>query len=106
LDNLYEDPFYMEQIRRGLDALKQTGSARTFSAEFKALAAIVNLSPREKIFQYKEKLKGPVQTQLAGLLAIYESFDSLVRKSISVDQALFNADDDIVVLVFRAFYCS
>jgi hypothetical protein len=89
LDSLYEDPLYLEQVRRDLEALKQTGSARTFSAEFKALAAILNLSPGEKIFQYKEKLKGPVRTQLAGLLSINESFDSLVQKSINVDQAMF-----------------
>jgi hypothetical protein len=92
LDTLYADPFYMEQVRRDLDALEQKGSARTFAAEFKTLAAIRNLPDDEKIFQFKKKLKGTVQTQLAGLLSIDETFDSLVHKAILVDQALFNAD--------------
>jgi hypothetical protein len=41
MDSLYEDPLDVEQVRRGLDALKQTGSACTFAAEFKTLAAIL-----------------------------------------------------------------
>jgi hypothetical protein len=92
LDSLYSDPLRMEQVRRDLEALKQTGSASAFAAEFKTLAAIRNLDVDEKIFQYKGKLKGTVQTALAGLLAPGESFDSIVYKSIVVDQTLFEVD--------------
>jgi hypothetical protein len=92
LDALFEDPFYIEQVRRDLGALRQTGSARTFSAEFKTLAAILHLSPEEKVFQYREKLKGPVQTQLAGALSPLDTFESIVYKAINIDQALFTVE--------------
>jgi hypothetical protein len=82
----------MEQVRRDLDALKQTSSARVFTAEFKTLAAIVNLLNNEKIFQYKEKLKGEVKTALAGHLLPGETFDSIVFKSIVLDQTLYDVD--------------
>lgn len=92
MDSLVGDPLYLDQVRRNFHALKQTGSARTFAAELKTLAAILNLHPRKRAYQYREKLKGPVQTQLASLLSLDESFDSLVQKSIIVDQILFNVE--------------
>jgi hypothetical protein len=92
MDILFANPFYKEEIRRQYKALKQTGSAIVFSTEFKALAAILNKSESDKSFEFKEKLKDNVQIQLAGLLSIDETFESLVRKAIQVDQALFNVD--------------
>ena len=64
-------------------------SARTFAAEFKALAAILHLSPGEKIFQFKEKLKAPIQTQLADFLCIDECFEFIIQKAINVNQVMF-----------------
>ena len=64
LNSLYEDTYYMEQMRREYDALEQKGSARTFAAEFKALATILHKGKDDKIYDFKRKLKSNVRTGL------------------------------------------
>jgi len=48
LSSLFEDTYYMEQMHREYDVLEQKGSARTFAAEFKALATILHKSDSDK----------------------------------------------------------
>jgi len=87
LNSLYEDPYYMEQMRREYDALEQKGSARTFAAEFKALAMTLHKGDADKIHDFKRKLKSNVRTGLT--IATITDFDTLVAKAIELDQALF-----------------
>ena len=89
LSSLYEDTYYMEQMRRDYNALKQTGSARTFAAEFKALAMTLRKDHDTKMFDFQEKLKSNVRTGLAAAVGIND-FDTLVAAAIKLDQALFD----------------
>jgi len=88
LDSLFEDTYYMEQMRHEYSALKQKGSARNFATEFKTLATILHKDEGTKIFDFKEKLKFEVQKGLAIATGLH-NFDILVAKAIELDQTLF-----------------
>ena len=88
LDSLFEDTYYIEQMRREYHALKQKGSARNFATEFKTLATILNKDEGTKIFDFKEKLKSEVQKGLVIATGL-TNFDVLVAKAIELDQTLF-----------------
>jgi len=60
MNSLFEDTYYIEQVRHDFCALKQKGSARNFSIEFKTFAFIFQLDEGTMISEYKEKLKDTV----------------------------------------------
>src|SRR5438552_2851666 len=88
LDSLFEDTYYIEQMRREYHALKQKDSARNFATEFKTLATILNKDEGTKIFDFKEKLKSEVQKGLVIATGL-TNFDVLVVKAIIKDFVLF-----------------
>ena len=53
---------------------------------------ILGKTESDKWFDFLEKLKDEVKVWLAGLLSLNECFDSITRKAIQVDQAMFNVD--------------
>jgi len=61
MNSLFEDTYYLEQVRHDFRALKQKGSARNFAVEFKTYASILQLDEGTMISDYKEKLKDTVQ---------------------------------------------
>ena len=62
------------------------------ATEFKALVMILGKSESDKQFDFLEKLKDEVKVRLTGLLSLDERFDSIMRKAIQVNQAMFNVD--------------
>jgi len=88
MNSLFEDTYYLEQIHHDFHALKQKGSARNFSIEFKTFASILQLNEGTMISEYKEKLKDTVQQGIAYTTGI-TSFELLVAKSIEIDQVLY-----------------
>ena len=88
MNSLFEDTYYLEQVRQDFCALRQKGSARNFSIEFKTLASILQLDEATRISEYKEKLKDTVQQGIAYTTGI-TSFKLLVAKSIEIDQVLY-----------------
>jgi len=88
MNSLFEDTYYLEQVRHDFCALKQKGSARNFSIEFKTFASILQLDEGTMISEYKEKLKDMVQQGIAYTTGI-TSFELLVAKSIEIDQVLY-----------------
>ena len=88
MNSLFEDTYYLEQVRHDFHALKQKGSARNFSIEFKTFASILQLDEGTMISEYKEKLKDTVQQGIAYTTGI-TSFELLVAKSIEIDQVLY-----------------
>jgi len=88
MNSLFEDTYYLEQVRHDFRALKQKGSARNFSIEFKTFASILQLDEGTMISEYKEKLKDTVQQGIAYTTGI-TSFELLVAKSIEIDQVLY-----------------
>ena len=88
MNSLFEDTYYLEQVRHDFRALKQKGSARNFSIEFKTFASILQLDEATMISEYKEKLKDTVQQGIAYTTGI-TSFELLVAKSIEIDQVLY-----------------
>jgi len=88
MNSLFEDTYYLEQVRHDFRALKQKGSACNFSIEFKTFASILQLDEGTMISKYKEKLKDTVQQGIAYTTGI-TSFELLVAKSIEIDQVLY-----------------
>jgi len=88
MNSLFEDTYYLEQVRHDFRALKQKGSAHNFSIEFKTFASILQLNEGTMISEYKEKLKDTVQQGIAYTTGI-TSFKLLVTKSIEIDQVLY-----------------
>ena len=90
MNSLFEDTYYLEQVRHDFRGLKQKGSARNFSIEFKTFASILQLDEGTMISEYKEKLKDTVQQGIAYTTGI-TSFELLVAKSIEIDQVLYKS---------------
>jgi len=88
MNSLFEDTYYLKQVRHDFHALKHKGSARNFSIEFKTFASILQLDEDTMIFEYKEKLKDTVQQGIAYTTGI-TNFELLVAKSIEIDQVLY-----------------
>jgi len=88
MNSLFEDTYYLKQVCHDFHALKQKGSARNFSIEFKTFASILQLDKGTMISKYKEKLKDTVQQGIAYTTSI-TSFELLIAKSIEIDEVLY-----------------
>jgi len=92
MDAMYANSRETEDFQRKLENLKQTGSARNYSVQFKTYTAILGIEdPDIKIMMYKRRLKPTIQRALALVVGI-DSFDALVEKSIDIDEAIFEQE--------------
>ncbi|KAK2772737.1 reverse transcriptase domain protein [Colletotrichum kahawae] len=88
LRSLFQDPDEKQQAERDLSQLRQTKSAKDYSANFQQLSVQLNLTKETKIFMFYQGLKDEVKDEIIKVDQP-EDFLQYAELAIKIDNQLF-----------------